>query len=51
MPFKGTAPVRSKVVINYNILEQIKTLLITWLALFHARMKKTLVLKYQNFSR
>jgi hypothetical protein len=37
--FKGRAPVRSNIVINNNILGQTKTLSVTWVALFRARMK------------
>jgi len=45
----GRDPVRSKIVINSNIIEQ--TLSVTQVALFHIRVKKILLLKYQNFSR
>jgi len=51
MALKGRDPVRSKTVINNNVIEERNTSFITWVALLHTRMKNILLLKYHNLCR
>jgi len=48
MAFKGRDPVRSKIVMNNNIIEK-KTLQISNVALFHTRMKKDITVRVSKF--